>query len=164
MCGCSISSLIEPATGRGGGWVIAQFGVMAVILVAAFLPPQWPTDVRPTLVVVGVVLFIVGIGFAFAAARAMGSSFTPFPSPTGAGTLVERGPFRVVRHPIYSGGLLVFAGVSLATSLPALVGTAVLACVWVGKLRVEETHLRATYAGYDAYAQRVRFRLVPGLY
>jgi protein-S-isoprenylcysteine O-methyltransferase Ste14 len=69
-----------------------------------------------------------------------------------------------VRHPIYSGGLLVFAGVSLATSLPALVGSALLACVWVGKLRVEETYLRATYAGYDAYAQSVRFRLVPGLY
>ena len=154
----------ERATGRGGGWVLAQFVLMALIVAAAFLPPQWPTGVQGTLRVMGIVLVVAGLGFAVAATRAMGRAFTAFPSPTSAGALIERGPFRIVRHPIYAGGLLVFAGLGLATSVPALVATAVLAALWVGKLRVEERQLRATYAGYEAYARAVRFRLVPGLY
>ena len=152
------------ATGRGGGWVLAQFVLMAVIVAAAFLPPQWPTAVQAILRVVGIVLVVTGLGLAVAAMRAMGQAFTAFPAPSSAGTLVDSGPFGIVRHPIYAGGLLVFAGIGLATSVPALIGAAVLAVLWVGKLRVEERQLRARYAGYEAYAKAVRFRLVPGLY
>ena len=156
--------MTEPATARGGGWVLAQFTLMALIVASAFLPPRWPSGARAVLAGIGLVLFLVGVGLAVAAARVMGRSFTPFPSPASLGALVERGPFRVVRHPIYSGGLLVFTGVGLATSIPALFGTALLAALWIGKLRVEESQLRARYVGYDAYAKAVRFRLVPGLY
>lgn len=156
--------MTDKPTGRGGGWVIAQFALMGLIGIAAFLPPRWPEGVRGTFSVVGLVLFLGGAAFALIAARTMGRSLTPFPHPRSGSLLVDNGPFRIVRHPIYSGGILVFAGIGLATSILALVGTLVLAGVWVGKIGVEEKRLGERFVEYEAYARAVRFRIVPGLY
>jgi protein-S-isoprenylcysteine O-methyltransferase Ste14 len=93
----------------------------------------------------------------------MGRSLTPFPKPVAAG-LVTTGPFAVVRHPIYTGGLAFFAGYSLFSSVAALLSTIALGLLWAAKLRVEERLLVSVYAGYPAYARRVRRRLVPFLY
>ena len=82
-------------------------------------------------------LAVAGIAFAVWAARSLGSSLTPFPKPLGTG-LVTSGPFAIVRHPIYTGGLAFFAGYALFASVPALVLTALLGLLWVGKMRVEE--------------------------
>jgi cystathionine beta-lyase/cystathionine gamma-synthase len=73
-------------------------------------------------------------------------------------------PYSVVRHPIYSGGILVFTGISLALSPWALAGTAALAVLWALKARVEERFLAATYPGYEDYSTHVRYRLVPFVY
>ena len=93
----------------------------------------------------------------------MGRSLTPFPKPVEAG-LVTRGPFAIVRHPIYTGGLGLFLGYALFAGVPALVLTIALGLLWAGKLRVEERHLVAVYADYPAYQARVRHRLIPFLY
>jgi protein-S-isoprenylcysteine O-methyltransferase Ste14 len=77
---------------------------------------------------------------------------------------VQQGPYSVVRHPVYSGGILVFAGISLALSPWSLAGTAALAVLWGLKARVEERFLAATYPGYADYAAQVRFRLAPFVY
>ncbi len=98
------------------------------------------------------------------AGRALGSGFTPFPRPADGAELVETGPFSVVRHPVYSGGILFFAGISLALSPWALVGTAVLAVLWALKARVEERFLVARYPAYAEYCTRTRYRLVPFVY
>lgn len=144
--------------------MLAQFALMALIGVFAFLPPAWPEGARHELRAVGLVLVVAGLGLATAAAIIMGRSLTPFPQPRPDGELVRRGPFAVVRHPIYTGGLLLFAGIGLATSVAAFVGTLVLAGLWVGKIRIEEQQLRARYPEYRAYARAVRFRIVPGIY
>jgi protein-S-isoprenylcysteine O-methyltransferase Ste14 len=137
---------------------------MALIGVFAFLPPAWPEGAQNELRAVGLVLVLTGLGLAIAAAMTLGRSLSPFPRPRPDGELVKRGPFAVVRHPIYAGGLLVFAGIALATSVLAFVGTLALVGLWVGKIRVEEQHLRARYPGYRAYERAVRFRIVPGIY
>ena len=77
-------------------------------------------------------------------------------------TVISTGPYRVVRHPMYAGALAFFAGTPLLLGswsgllLGTLmsVGVAVRA-VW------EERELRAELNGYDAYAARVRYRLIP---
>jgi protein-S-isoprenylcysteine O-methyltransferase Ste14 len=79
--------------------------------------------------------------------------------------VVTSGPYRIVRHPMYAAALLYFLG------LPLLLGS------WWGLLAVpfftvafgaravgEERMLRQELPGYDDYARRVRFRLVPGLW
>ena len=74
--------------------------------------------------------------------------------------LVTSGPFAVVRHPIYLGGLGLFGGYSLLTSIPALALTAALVILWAGKIRVEERLLVDVYDEYPAYCERVRRRMI----
>jgi protein-S-isoprenylcysteine O-methyltransferase Ste14 len=140
---------------------VLQFALMAAIVGSVIVRPDRDSSLRS---VVGAVLFLAGVVVVFLAARALGSSLTPFPRPLRAGQLADEGPYAVVRHPIYSGGLLVFGGIPLALSPWALVGTGLLAVVWALKSRVEERFLRERYPAYDDYSKRTRFRLTPHLY
>jgi protein-S-isoprenylcysteine O-methyltransferase Ste14 len=146
---------------RGGGWVVLQFALMAAIVAVVIVWPDVGSSWRS---VAGAVLFLSGAVVVFLSARALGASLTPFPRPLRASRLVESGPYAVVRHPIYSGGILVFGGIPLALSPWALVGTGVLALTWALKSRVEERFLLERYPAYRAYGDRVRYRLVPYLY
>jgi protein-S-isoprenylcysteine O-methyltransferase Ste14 len=150
-------------TGKGTGWVVAQFVLMVAVVAVGFVPPNWPHGAQRALSVVGAVLALAGVGFAVWAGRTMGRSLTPFPKPVEAG-LVTHGPFAVVRHPIYTGGLGLFVGYSLFAGPAAFALTLALGFLWAGKLRVEERLLTAVYDGYPAYQARVRWRLVPLLY
>lgn len=149
---------------RGTGWVVAQFLLIAVCLGTVLLPFDWPARARTALAVAGGLLALAGLAVALAAARALGSGLTPFPRPVAGAPLAESGPYRVVRHPIYTGGLLFFLGWSLFAGPAALVPTGMLAVLWAGKTALEERHLRVAHPGYAAYASRVRFRLVPRVY
>ena len=151
-------------SGRGGGWVVAQFALIVLVMAAVVIPPEWPSGARGILSVVGAVIAVAGAAVAVLSARALGGALTPFPRPVEGAELVESGPYGVVRHPVYSGGILFFAGWSLYAGLVALVLTSVLAVLWAGKTAVEERHLRDVYPAYADYATRVRWRLVPGLY
>lgn len=152
------------AAGRGTGWVVAQFALIGVVALAAILTPTWPGGPRLVLRLAGAVVALAGGALAVAAARELGPALTPFPRPSHRGTLVDTGPFRVVRHPIYTGGLLFCLGVSLATGPATLVATGALAVLWAGKIRVEEAHLAGRFPAYAAYQARVPARLVPGVY
>lgn len=112
----------------------------------------------------GVVLMVAGVAIVVWAARALGRWLTPFPRPLPEAAVVDTGPYGYVRHPIYAGALVLLVGVALLTSLAALVVTAALALLWVGKATVEEEHLTALVPGYPAYCERVRWRIVPGVY
>ena len=154
-----------PALGaRGGGWVALQFALMAAILVLGVVGPGWPDSARWWLKGAGVLLVFAGAFVIAKAARALGSGFTPFPKPADEGELAEAGPYAVVRHPIYSGGMLVFAGISLALSPWALAATAALTVLWALKSQVEERFLVVRYPVYADYRTRTRYRLVPFVY
>ena len=151
-------------SGRGTGWVVAQFALIAACFVAVVIPPDWPSSARTVLAIVGGVIALGGLAVGVAAARSLGRGLTPFPRPVEGALLAESGPYGVVRHPIYAGGLLFFLGWSLFAGPVSLALTALLAVLWAGKTGVEERYLRETHPGYAGYASRVRFRLVPGVY
>ena len=146
---------------RGEGWVWLQFALMAAIVIALIAGPRWPDSVAGWLQVAGGLLAIAGAAVGFLAGRALGRGLTPYPRPEPGADLVERGPYRYVRHPFYSGGILFFAGLSLAFSQLALVLTLALAVVWALKAIVEERFLAVAHPGYAEYARRTRFRLAP---
>jgi protein-S-isoprenylcysteine O-methyltransferase Ste14 len=148
----------------GGLWVLAQLVVMAGITAALLLPPEWPDDVRVPLAVVGVLLVFAGVGLVVWAYRSLGGAFSPFTHPPPGAERVEGGPYRLARHPMYGGGILFFAGLSLVFSITALALTAVLALLWRGKSAAEERVLGRRFADYDAYRRRTRRRFLPGVY
>ena len=150
-------------TERGSGWVASQFALMAVVIVAGFLPPDWPDAARAVRIVLAVALIGAGGTFALWASRELGRALTPFPKPKPVG-LVTSGPFAFVRHPIYLGFLGVFIGYGLLTGVLALALAVVLAVLWVGKTRVEERLLTDVYSEYAGYCGRVRWRIVPYVY
>ena len=163
-CASSILADVPSLGTRGGGWVALQFALMLAILVLGVVGPGWDDAVRWWLKGAGVLLVFAGALVIAKAGRALGSGFTPFPKPAEEGALVEHGPFAVVRHPVYSGGILFATGISLALSPWALAATGALAGVWALKARVEERFLTERYPGYADYCARTRYRLVPYLY
>ena len=141
-----------------------QFALMATIPVIGYLGPDWPESVSFELGVAGVLSATLGAAIVVVAARALGPGFTPFPWPKERAELVQGGLYRAARHPIYSGGILFFTGISLDASPLALGGTALLALVWALKARVEERFLADRYPAYADYCRRTRYRLVPFVY
>jgi protein-S-isoprenylcysteine O-methyltransferase Ste14 len=78
--------------------------------------------------------------------------------------VVDTGVYGLIRHPIYAGNLLLFGGATLwLGSTAAFLGVGVLLAATIGRIVVEEAHLRANVPGYEDYARRVRSRLIPFL-
>jgi protein-S-isoprenylcysteine O-methyltransferase Ste14 len=138
-------------SGKGVGWVATQFALMAAILALGIVPPIWPEWVR----LVGFPVLLAGLGLGIWAGRTLGAALTPYPVPSEKAALVERGPYRVVRHPIYVAGLLVFLGYGCISSIPATAVVPLLAVLWHFKAGVEERHLAERFPGYDGYRRRV---------
>jgi protein-S-isoprenylcysteine O-methyltransferase Ste14 len=79
--------------------------------------------------------------------------------------VIDTGPYAIVRHPLYLGGLIMFAGVPLALgSYWALIPTAVGTVVIIVRTVLEDRTLQEELAGYKEYAARVRYRLIPGVW
>ena len=136
---------------------------MAVIAATWLLPPAWPDSVAGLLRIVGLVLAALGAALAVWASRTLGSALTPFPQPRADAQLVESGPYRLARHPMYGAGLLFFSGVSLARSIPSLVLTVALVVLWWRKSLAEERRLEAVYPDYPQYCERTPHRFLPYL-
>lgn len=80
-------------------------------------------------------------------------------------TLVDTGPYAIVRHPMYGGMIVFVAGISLYLgSWLGLAGVCVLGAALVPRIRVEERTLIATLDGYENFTKRRRWRVIPGIY
>jgi protein-S-isoprenylcysteine O-methyltransferase Ste14 len=79
--------------------------------------------------------------------------------------VVSTGPYAIVRHPMYAGGLVLLAGIPLALgSYWGLAGIAALIPIIIWRLLDEEAFLSVNLAGYKEYQSKVRWRLVPGIF
>ena len=79
--------------------------------------------------------------------------------------VVSTGPYAHVRHPMYAGGLLMFVGMPLQLgSWLGLAAVALLLPLLAFRIVMEERTLAAELAGYRDYAERVRWRLLPGIW
>jgi len=99
------------------------------------------------------------------ARRALGRNWSGEISIKVEHQLVRSGPYKLLRHPIYTGLLAMYAGAALVTGTwLAILGLAMAAFAYWRKIRLEEENLNVAFgAEYDAY-RRETWALVPGLF
>jgi len=124
--------------------------------------PMFPTWLN----IIGLILVTIGYAFAVWALVENRYFASVVRIQTDRGHVVcDTGPYRIMRHPGYAGNLLPLAGIVLALgSLWTLIPAVVALIILVIRTAFEDQTLRDELPGYLDYAQRVRFRLVPGIY
>jgi protein-S-isoprenylcysteine O-methyltransferase Ste14 len=127
---------------------------------------SWSGEFPPGFIASGFILTSLGYGFASWALVENRFFYSVVCIRADRGHVVcDSGPYRVVRHPGYAGNILALFGIVLAlgsvwTLIPAVVA-AMIAAIRTG---LEDRTLQDELPGYPDYAQRVRYRLIPGIY
>jgi protein-S-isoprenylcysteine O-methyltransferase Ste14 len=120
------------------------------------------TTHRTILFVVGLILLWTGLGLRWYSILALGTSFTTEVATRPGQRVMKSGPYRLIRHPSYTGGILTLLGIvvcclnwlSLAALVPVLAGYAY-------RIQVEEEALADGLGDeYRQYMRRTR-RLIP---
>lgn len=139
----------------------------ALLITPRWLPPVLAVRFAPAglaLPLMGILMVASGLGFTGWARSHLGRNWSGWITVKDDHALICSGPYRLVRHPIYSGLLLALAGTALAIGEwrgVLAVGFAVLG--FILKLRIEEARMRETFPEYERYRRRVA-ALIPYLW
>ncbi|HEU4642541.1 MAG TPA: isoprenylcysteine carboxylmethyltransferase family protein [Gemmatimonadaceae bacterium] len=135
--------------------LMATPGRLPPVLRQRFLPPS------AVLAMLGVALTAAGLGFATWARRHLGRNWSAAVTVKNEHTLITTGPYRWVRHPIYSGLLLALVGSAVAIGeWRAVLAVALALAGIVRKVVLEDSRLRETFPQFDQY-RRDTAALVP---
>jgi len=137
--------------------------LLAIALIALFtLVDTGGLEVHGTVLpVIGILVVACGLGFAVWARVHIGRNWGMPMTIKEEPELVTSGPYRLVRHPIYTGILTAVIGTALSVNLLALLVGAVLAVFFVYSATVEEKNLGAIFPrAYPAYRARTKM-LIP---
>jgi protein-S-isoprenylcysteine O-methyltransferase Ste14 len=140
---------------------------LALVVLGALDSGRWHlAPVPPGLRALALAGMVIGFGLFF---RAMHenrffSAVVRLQSDRGH-RIVDSGPYSVVRHPGYAGMLVGMpcAGLALGSLISLALGV-VLSHMIVRRASFEDAFLRQNLEGYVAYATRVRYRLLPGVW
>jgi len=114
---------------------------------------------------IGVVLLAAGLAFAVWARAVLGGNWSGTVTIKEGHELIDRGPYRHIRHPIYSGLLLALLGTWLAGGrVYGLLAFALALSALSGKLRVEERFMAQEFGERYAAYRRSTWALVPWIY
>jgi len=168
--------LVVTRTRRGGGEVQDRGSLLLLwftIFGAMFLGSWVGAVYEPTKFQAGhwfayvcLGLLMVGLVIRWSAIYTLGKSFSANVAIHSTQKLNQSGLFRVVRHPSYTGLLLIFLAMGLDTHNWLGLGLIVLlpAAALLYRIHVEEAALAGAFgAEYVAYSRRVK-RLIPGIY
>ncbi len=148
-----------------GGWRTRLTGVSAVgvFVIAGVLRGGSLAVHSLILAVIGAVLFGCGIALAVWARLHLGRNWGMPMTQRAEPELVTSGPYRFVRHPIYTGLLTAMLGTALVNNLLGLIVVAVLVAYFYYCGIVEERNLTATFpTAYPDYQSRTKM-LIPFL-
>ena len=149
---------------RGELYVLVQ----AILLIALFFGPKdvfgLPDKLNQTLWWIGQILFYSGIVIAIWAAILLGPNLTPLPKPKPSGQLIQTGLYKLVRHPIYFGVILVsFGWAGIEQTVYTLVLAFILLIFFDLKSRQEERWLTQKFSEYAEYKMTTK-KLIPFVY
>jgi len=145
---------------KGKLLVAGQFLLIGLLVV---LPSFDHSSSPHALRIVGYLMLGAGMVLVLVSAFRLDDALTPWPEPRAAATLRTDGVYGRVRHPIYTGVLLIGFGLALRGLSVWSVATALALCgLLFVKSRYEERMLSERFSGYAAYAKQVP-RFVPRL-
>lgn len=141
----------------------AMAGVIAFLVAGFDFRWHW-SDVPTVLIVVGDIGIAIGYVIIFLVFRE-NSYASSIVEVAENQKVISTGPYAIVRHPMYSGAILMFLATPLALgSWWAFIPVAILSAMVAIRLADEEKFLVANLPGYDAYRSRVRDRLIPAVW
>lgn len=152
---------------RGEYLLLMQAVLMIGFVILPVYRPVWLSVQPPFLYVLwalAAILAIPAATFAIKGLLDLGKNLTPLPYPKEDGQLVQTGMYAIVRHPLYSGIILLGLAYAIGQlSLSHLGATLALFLLLNYKASREEQWLGDRYPDYSAYQQRVK-KLIPGLF
>jgi protein-S-isoprenylcysteine O-methyltransferase Ste14 len=127
---------------------------------------HWSSEFPLWLIVIGFILISLGYAFAAWALAENRFFYSVVCIQTDRGQVVcDTGPYQFVRHPGYAGNILALFGIVLALgSLWTLIPAVVASIIAVIRTVFEDRTLQEELPGYRDYVQRIRYRLIPGIY
>jgi protein-S-isoprenylcysteine O-methyltransferase Ste14 len=153
-------------------WVWGQTALMVVVAIAAPILPRYinlgaadymlnrvdPVRIR----LIGGLVMAAGIGMLVWGARSLGRNITPGIEPLPTAELVRSGAYAHLRHPIYTGVVLILTGYTLAWSnwTLALVTGVIALQYFQAKAQAEERWLVKRFPAYQAYMRQVPRRVL----
>jgi protein-S-isoprenylcysteine O-methyltransferase Ste14 len=151
----------KESTAHGRRLPLNGLSALAVILLLRVFHGGSAAVYSPVLGAIGAVVFVSGIALAIWARIHLGRNWGMPMTQRAEPELVTSGPYRFVRHPIYTGLLAGLLGTALATNLFGLIIVAVLVGYFYYSASVEEKNLIATFpAAYPAYRSATKM-LIP---
>ena len=152
---------------RGEWFVVAQVVLIGLVFFGprtALGHPAWPFPFPHACLLAGGVLMCMGCVLLVAGLIRLGRDLTPLPCPKDGAQLIQTGPFALVRHPMYSGGLGLALGWALYVQGWLTLGYVLALFVSLdAKSRREEKWLAERFPAYATYQRRVR-KLIPFVY
>jgi len=148
-------------------WLPLMVGIVLISPVAWFHGTWLGSRMYPdslAMALAGALLTLLGVAFACWARHVLGRNWSSVVQVKQDHELIQSGPYRWVRHPIYTGLLLAFLGTGMAMGewRGAITVVIVATSFWF-KLRQEERWMRETFgASYEQYMQHTK-ALIPGL-
>jgi len=134
-----------------GGFALMVWRLPVPLLQLRFLPSAdgW--------LAVGLAIEAAGLGFSIWARRTLGKNWSARITTGSVQELIIRGPYRFVRHPIYSGLLLAVLGTAIAIGqVRALAGLLLIFTAIAIKIRREEAALRQHFgSAYEEYSHKI---------
>ena len=144
------------------------FGLVALIwFVAIGLDMRMHGSRFPfPLQVLGLAMLLISTGFVMWVMRTNSFASPVVKLQTERGhRVISSGPYAFVRHPMYTGSVLFFVGAPLLLgSWWGVAMSPLFAVLFAIRAGIEERALLAGLPGYAAYTDRVRYRLLPGLW
>jgi protein-S-isoprenylcysteine O-methyltransferase Ste14 len=144
-----------------------SFGLLFGLIAAGLLPRWKPlkfvnfAPVNPVVSVLGLLGTLAGMGTLVWARQTLGSNWSQTVSAKEDHELVTSGPYRLVRHPIYAGGLLASICSAVVSGGPFVFATLILGPLFLWRVGAEDRLMTQEFPeAYPAYIQRTR-KLIP---
>lgn len=147
-------------------WLRGMFLVLFVFALLDIGRLHWSDRVPPSIQMAALAVFAIACAWELWA-MAVNRFFVPVirVQTERAHQVVSAGPYGLVRHPGYAGMVLMGPAAALALgSWGALLPGLSVSALLLARTAHEDRFLRLNLAGYDGYAERVRFRLLPGVW